>query len=148
MRARDKSKTGEELCFTNRCSHPRVFWGQFQIFLPVVSKPMKDKVIFSMKHKIWRQYLWQHVIYFITHLMTALVVGAGRELPLLIVPFIWLSCCWGPPTPPPGAPAVFTEPRSCPFWLDKPKIIGFSVLAVLMFAMLSSSSSNEVSISL
>lgn len=77
---------------------------------------------------------------YITYLMTALVVGAGWELPLLIAPFIWLSCCcWGPPPPPPpppGAPAGFTEPLSCPFWLDKPKITGFSVLAVLMFTQL------------
>lgn len=67
--------------------------------------------------------------------MTAFVVGAGWEFPLLIVPFIWLSCC-GPPPPPPGAPAGFTEPLSCPFWLGKPRITGFSVLAVLMLTWL------------
>lgn len=70
-----------------------------------------------------------------TYLITALVVAAGWELPLLIVPFIWFSCCCWPPPPPPGAPAGFTEPLSCPFWLDKPKITGFSVLAVLIFAL-------------
>lgn len=67
--------------------------------------------------------------------MTAFVGGAGWEFPL-IVPFIWFSCCWGPPPPPPGAPAGLTEPLSCPFWLDKPRITGFSVLVVLMSAYL------------
>lgn len=59
-------------------------------------------------------------------------VGAGWELPLLIVleAFIWLAGCWG--LPPPGPLAGFPEARCWPFWLDKPRMTWFSVLAVLI----------------
>lgn len=74
-----------------------------------------------------------HSAFVFAYLMAALVVVAGREVPLLIVPFIWFS--WGPPPPPPpppGVPTGFPEPRICPFWLDKPKITGLLVLAELI----------------
>jgi len=70
-----------------------------------------------------------------TYLTTVFAVGVGWELPLLIVlleVFIRLGC-WPPPPPPPGPTEGFTEPRvCCPFWLDRPRMMGFSVLAVLI----------------
>lgn len=64
---------------------------------------MEDNVLVSNKYDkaIFLQYLEEVQILWIskknnnnltTYLMTALVVGAGWELPL-IAPFIWLSCC-------------------------------------------------------
>lgn len=126
------SSITKEPSFTNRSFHPHVFRGQLQTLLPVISRPVDGEVFVSKKHGTERLlYFWQHA-YLITYL-TALVVRASWEVPLLIAPFIWLSGCGGGPAPPPPtATTGLTEPLSWTFWLDKPRITGFSVRAVLI----------------
>lgn len=73
-----------------------------------------------------------------TYLIVVVILCACCWVPLLIVLafFSWFICCWVCVPPPPGPPLGFTGPLNCPFWLDRPIITGFSVLAVLMFLCL------------
>lgn len=43
---------GQKKRVTNRSFHPHVLWGQFQIFLPVISRPVEARIIINKQYHI------------------------------------------------------------------------------------------------